>query len=111
MNTQSSAYRAWGRTDEEKSAFARMQEQLVERRALLAELEPDAAPHIDAARWAAVLSIRTTIGQITGALSRLESGTYGLCLSCGEALDPDRLEVVPYTERCVPCQKESEKRY
>ena len=111
MNTQPSTSRPWSRTEEEKSAFVRMQEQLIERRSLLAELEQDAAPHIDAARWAAVLSVRATIGQITGALARLESGAYGLCLSCGEALHPDRIEILPYTESCVPCQEEFEKRY
>jgi len=111
MNTQPSTSRPWSRTEEEKSAFVRMQEQLIERRSLLAELEQDAAPHIDAARWVAVLSVRTTIGQITGALGRLETGAYGLCLSCGETLNPDRIEIFPYTESCVPCQEESEKRY
>ena len=111
MNTQPSTSRPWSRTAEEKFAFVRMREQLIERRSLLAELEQDAAPHIDAARWAAVLSVRTTIGQITGALGRLETGAYGLCLSCGEALNPDRIEIFPYTESCVPCQEESEKRY
>jgi RNA polymerase-binding transcription factor DksA len=109
MNTQSSASLPRDRTEEKKFAFAQMQERLIERRSLLTELERDAAPHIDAARWAAVLSVRGTIGQITGALSRLESGAYGLCLSCGDALDPDRIEIFPYAESCVPCQKESEK--
>jgi len=110
VNTQLSEHHPWARTEEEKSAYVRMQEQLLDRRALLAELEPHAAPHIDAAAWAVVLSIRATIGQIAAALTRLESGTYGLCLTCGDALDPDRVEIFPYTESCVPCQKEADKR-
>ena len=105
-NTSSSAT---ARTEEEKSAFARMEAQLLERRELLARLEPDAAPHIDPVAWSVVISTRSVIAQITGALSRLEAGTYGVCTGCGESIAPARLEILPYSEACIRCQGKSEK--
>jgi DnaK suppressor protein len=42
--------------------------------------------------------------QIQDALSRIEEGTYGLCQDCGERISHQRLEAVPWAERCVQCQ-------
>ena len=43
------------------------------------------------------------------ALVRIENGTYGICLSCGEEIPYERLEAVPITQHCVPCKvKEKE---
>lgn len=46
---------------------------------------------------------------ITAALARLEAGTYGLCLDCGELIPVRRLRAVPWAERCVSCQEAHEK--
>lgn len=40
---------------------------------------------------------------IAAAIARLASGTYGDCSRCGAAIEPARLEAVPYTTRCVRC--------
>lgn len=40
---------------------------------------------------------------IQAALSRIESGTYGLCDSCGEAIGEARLRAIPEATRCVEC--------
>lgn len=37
------------------------------------------------------------------ALARLDAGDYGICTSCGEPIDPKRLEALPYAERCIAC--------
>jgi DnaK suppressor protein len=37
------------------------------------------------------------------ALARLDAGTYGACVTCGEALPIERLELVPDAERCMTC--------
>lgn len=34
---------------------------------------------------------------------RLENGTYGNCLRCGEAIEPARLAALPAAERCLRC--------
>ncbi|UWF77596.1 MULTISPECIES: TraR/DksA family transcriptional regulator [Microbacterium] len=45
--------------------------------------------------------------QVDDALSRLEAGTYGICLGCGKPIPVERLEVRPFAERCVPCAEAS----
>jgi RNA polymerase-binding protein DksA len=42
---------------------------------------------------------------IRAALARLESGTYGTCLECGEAIAIERLRAVPTASRCVACAR------
>lgn len=39
------------------------------------------------------------------ALGRLESGDYGVCLACDEAIPPKRLRALPWARYCVPCQE------
>lgn len=40
---------------------------------------------------------------IDAALARIESGEYGICRSCGEPIDGDRLRAIPETPLCVVC--------
>ena len=40
------------------------------------------------------------------ALKRIERDGYGLCLSCGEEIQRERLEVVPHTRYCVSCKNQ-----
>ena len=39
------------------------------------------------------------------ALDRLDSGDYGLCLQCEEAIPAKRLRALPWARYCVPCQE------
>lgn len=39
------------------------------------------------------------------ALKLLRSGEYGTCRECGEAINPKRLEAIPWTTLCVACQE------
>jgi DnaK suppressor protein len=39
------------------------------------------------------------------ALDRLDSGDYGVCLSCEEAIPPKRLQAIPWARYCVICQE------
>jgi DnaK suppressor protein len=41
--------------------------------------------------------------KVEGALRRIESGEYGYCFVCGEAIDVRRLCVDPTTTRCTEC--------
>jgi RNA polymerase-binding transcription factor DksA len=45
------------------------------------------------------------IRMIDEALKRLDDGTYGICATCGEAILPERLDVLPYTPVCRNCVK------
>lgn len=43
------------------------------------------------------------IAQIKSALTRIELGTYGTCVNCGEEISEARLNAVPYAARCIKC--------
>jgi len=38
------------------------------------------------------------------ALARIEDGSFGICVVCGEDIPKERLEAVPITQHCVPCK-------
>ena len=46
--------------------------------------------------------------QVEAALHARQSGTYGMCTSCGEAIPAERLEARPEATQCVDCQRRSE---
>lgn len=41
-----------------------------------------------------------TLRQVRAALERIGHGTYGVCIDCGRAIEPARLEAVPWTPYC-----------
>lgn len=47
---------------------------------------------------------RRLLGLIDEALTRVESGDYGLCVHCGEPVQEKRLEAVPWARHCLRCQ-------
>jgi DnaK suppressor protein len=44
--------------------------------------------------------------EISGALHRIETGQYGACMHCEEAISPKRLDAVPWARYCVTCQEQ-----
>ncbi len=45
---------------------------------------------------------------IAAALARLDSDDYGYCLSCGKAINKDRLRVDPTAAHCIDCANRAE---
>lgn len=45
------------------------------------------------------------LADVDEALERLEKGTYGRCLECGEPIDHARLRALPTARRCLDCQR------
>lgn len=45
------------------------------------------------------------LAQIEAAVRRIEQGVYGMCERCGQAILPERLEVLPYATTCVSCAR------
>jgi RNA polymerase-binding transcription factor DksA len=43
------------------------------------------------------------------ALARLQSGAYGLCVDCNEAIAAARLQAQPFAIRCIDCQERRER--
>lgn len=48
-------------------------------------------------------SVRRLLADIESALFRMDAGTYGTCVHCGQALSFERLELLPYATACVRC--------
>jgi DnaK suppressor protein len=40
---------------------------------------------------------------LDAALERLDSGTYGICQTCGRDIEPQRLAALPATRYCMLC--------
>lgn len=48
------------------------------------------------------------IRAIERALQRIALGTYGICVSCGQPIERERLEAYPTANRCAACQRTHE---
>lgn len=48
--------------------------------------------------------------QIDGALSRIENGRYGVCVSCNKKIPKERLEAIPYAVMCIECKTSDERK-
>lgn len=46
--------------------------------------------------------------EIDAALARIDAGTYGLCERCGEPIDADRLEALPWATLCLEDKRKQE---
>ena len=49
--------------------------------------------------------LENQIKEVDDALKRIKEGTYGICANCGKAINPERLEALPYAEYCISCQR------
>ncbi len=45
------------------------------------------------------------IADVQAALVRIEDGSYGTCLDCGQRIPQARLDIRPEAARCVACQQ------
>ncbi len=50
---------------------------------------------------------KVELWQIEAALGRIEDGDYGFCVSCGEAIAIQRLELNPTTPVCIDCAEQA----
>src|SRR5580698_10727703 len=44
--------------------------------------------------------------EVSGALHRIDTAQYGVCMQCEEDISPKRLEAVPWARYCVVCQEQ-----
>jgi DnaK suppressor protein len=49
-----------------------------------------------------------TLNAIDAALHRLEDGSYGDCFDCGGEIAEARLRALPFTVRCIDCERARE---
>jgi DnaK suppressor protein len=53
---------------------------------------------------------RALLTEVEEALKRIENGTYGYCIVCGNPIPEKRLEALPWASRCVKDQEQLEQR-
>lgn len=52
-------------------------------------------------------TIERVLKEVEAALDRVRDGSYGTCPGCSKPIPVARLEILPYTRFCVPCQREA----
>jgi RNA polymerase-binding protein DksA len=50
-------------------------------------------------------NLERTLRQVEHALRRFDKGVYGICEECGQQIDPERLQVLPYATLCLACKE------
>jgi len=53
---------------------------------------------------------RHELDEIQAAQARLETGSFGVCETCGGTIPLPRLRAVPWARHCLGCQAKDEKR-
>ena len=48
------------------------------------------------------------LSEIDAALKRVEDGTYGTCVNCGQEIPRERLQANPWASLCIDCKRKSE---
>lgn len=49
--------------------------------------------------------LQERLSDIRTALTKIEKGTYGRCDSCGNEINPERLEAIPAARLCIDCKQ------
>lgn len=50
------------------------------------------------------------LSEVQAALKRIEDGTYGKCIVCGDPIPEKRLEAIPWAARCLKDEQQLEQR-
>jgi RNA polymerase-binding transcription factor DksA len=58
---------------------------------------------------ALVSQARERRAEIEAALARLDAGSYGRCIRCGEPISPERLSARPAAPTCIRCAGRSQR--
>ena len=67
----------------------------------------DAAAELDIAE---VRHAMAELADVESAIARLNAGSYGECVDCGEPIAPARLAAYPAAMRCFACQESYERK-
>ena len=50
-------------------------------------------------------TIQRVLAEVEAAFARVHNGSYGICRDCTKPIPVERLEILPHTPFCVPCQR------
>ena len=56
-----------------------------------------------------VSSEQDVLYEIDDALRRIDQGVYGMCETCGCAIEKARLSALPFAKMCIKCKSQAEK--
>ena len=92
---------------------AELAPQLRKRDGIAIEKTPDALDEIQLAAERELVTRNLEresklLREVRAALTRVQEGTYGTCLSCEEEISPKRLQAVPWTPLCIACQEQDD---
>lgn len=68
------------------------------------ELTENPQLHHDGVTIALRRAATAALDDVNAALTRMDAGDYGRCTRCAQPIPADRLEVLPMTALCMPCQ-------
>jgi len=54
---------------------------------------------------AVVRALRSNLRDVERALTKMETGTFGICERCGLPISSERLEALPWAELCIDCKQ------
>lgn len=57
-----------------------------------------------------LVTIQALLTEVQRALERIDNGTYGTCVVCGQPIPEKRLEAIPWAARCVKDEEQLEQR-
>lgn len=60
--------------------------------------------------WALAGTVERKLRSIEEAIVLAKNGTYGLCQTCGQRIEPARLEILPDATLCLECQRALERK-
>lgn len=60
--------------------------------------------------WALIQTMQRKLESVEQAIELAQNGAYGVCQSCGDRIDPARLDILPTATLCLGCQREFERR-
>lgn len=52
---------------------------------------------------------QSTLEEVREALERLDAGTFGQCLACGQPIAKNRLHAIPHARHCIDCARKLQK--
>lgn len=73
------------------------------------EIQDDAITEIEGHDRLSATSeeLKKDLQDVDRALERFEQGVYGVCVSCGNKIEEERLEAIPTALMCLACQKKT----
>jgi DnaK suppressor protein len=54
---------------------------------------------------AVVRALRSNLRDVERALTKMETGSFGICERCGLPISSERLEALPWAELCIDCKQ------